>query len=94
LGNAAIYLLSIGDSGEPRGEARRLTPDQLWISGLDWTSDSQSIVFASGQESSRNLSMIAASGGAPERLMGGENALHISISRTGNRLAYTRISQD
>jgi Tol biopolymer transport system component/serine/threonine protein kinase len=93
-GSNAIYLLSISDGGEAQGEARRLTPDQPWIWGVDWTADGRSIVFSSGQEGSTNLSISAASGGTPERLVGGENASSISISRTGNRVVYERDSFD
>jgi Tol biopolymer transport system component len=94
VGSVAVYLLSISDSGEPRGEPRRLTPDQHATWGFDWTSDSRSIVFSSGEEGGTNLSMIAAAGGTPERLLAGDNATEISISHTGNRLAYTRSLQD
>jgi Tol biopolymer transport system component len=85
-----IYLLSIGGLGEPRGEPRRLTLDQQWIIGFDWASDGRSIVFSSGLPGSTNLWTIAASGGMAERLLGGENAGDISISRTGNKLVYAR----
>lgn len=93
-GNDALYLLRISDTGEPRGEPRRLAFDQQFVFGFDWMADGRSIVFSSGREDSTSLWMIAASGGNPERLVGGENAWDISISRTGNRLAYTRNSED
>jgi Tol biopolymer transport system component len=76
------------------GQPRRLVPDQQFIFGFDWTPDGRSIVFSSGQFSSTNLSVVAASGGRPERLVGGENATDMSISRTGNRLVYARSSLD
>jgi eukaryotic-like serine/threonine-protein kinase len=92
--NDAIYFLSIGDSGEAQGEPRRLALDQQFIFGFDWTAAGRSIVFSSGREDSTNLWIIGASGGNPERLVGGENARDISIARTGSLLAYTRNSQD
>jgi Tol biopolymer transport system component len=77
------------------GEARRLTPDQQWIGGFDWTWDGRSIVFSPGQFGSTNLWTIAPSGRTPERLAGGgENASDISVSRVSNRLIYSRVSLD
>jgi Tol biopolymer transport system component len=90
----AIYLLSMSGSGAARGEPRRLIPDQGWIGGFDWTPDGRNIVFSAGQFGSTNLWTIAASGGTPERLVGGENSTELSISRTGSRLVYVRSSLD
>ncbi len=90
----ALYLLALGDRDEPRGEPRLLTPDQPFIMGADWTSDGRSIVFSSGQMGSSNLWIVPASGGTPERLVGGENAEDLSVSRTSNRLIYTHLMFD
>ena len=77
------------------GEIRRLTFDDTGIEGLTWTSDGNTIVFASRRGGEYHLWKISASGGTPERLaVGGENAMHPSISRQGNRLAYVRLSYD
>jgi eukaryotic-like serine/threonine-protein kinase len=92
--NGRIYLLPISASGDSQGELRQLTLDQTSVLDFDWTSDGRSIVFSSLQPGNTNLWTIAASGGTPERLVGGENAGDISISRTGNRLAYARIAFD
>ncbi len=89
-----IYLLSLTHSGEPRGEPRRLTPDQPWIDGYDWSQDGRSIIFSLGEPGSTNLWTIPASGGTPELVVGGENATDISVSRTGNRLVYARSAFD
>jgi Tol biopolymer transport system component len=87
VGNGSIDLLSISGSGEPQSEPRRLALDEPWVGGFDWTSDGRSIVFSSGQPGGSNLWTIAASGGTPERLVGGENATDVSISRTGRLLS-------
>jgi Tol biopolymer transport system component len=75
------------------GEARPLTSDDA-SSGFDFTPDGQRIVFSSGQLGNTNLSAISVTGGTSERLVGGENARDISISRVGNRLVYSRLSLD
>jgi Tol biopolymer transport system component len=94
LGTMAIYLLSLSSSGSAEGEAQRLTPDQAWIGGFDFTPDGRTIVFSSGQYANTNLWAVSAIGGKPERLVGGENAAGISISRASNRLVYSRFSFD
>jgi eukaryotic-like serine/threonine-protein kinase len=93
FGSMAIYSVYISDRGEAVGEARRLTPDYTWISGLDFTPDGRTIVFSQSHANS-NLWAIAASGGTPQRLVAGENASDISISRVSNRLLYSRLSVD
>jgi Tol biopolymer transport system component len=86
-----VYLLPFNTDGRPGGEPRRLTHDERYVSGLDWTADGRRIVYSSGQSGSMNLLTIAVSGGAPERLaVTGENATALSISRTSNRLVYER----
>jgi Tol biopolymer transport system component/serine/threonine protein kinase len=85
-GSMDIYLVPV--SG---GEPRRLTSDNLWVLGFDWTSDGREIVFSSTRGGSFSLWRIPAIGGTPEPLaVGGEGALSPSVSRQGNRLAYTK----
>ena len=79
-----IYLVSV--SG---GEPRRLTNDNVEISGLDWTADGREIVFSSKRGGPFCLWRVSTAGGAPEPLPGvGENATVPRISRQGNYLAY------
>jgi Tol biopolymer transport system component len=89
-----IYSLSISGNGEAREEPRRLTRDHPWIGGFDWTPDARTIVFSPGQFGNTTLWTIPASGGTPERLIGGENASGISVSRASDRLVYSRVSLD
>jgi len=74
------------------GEAKRLTFDDAFIYGLDWTSDGTYIVFVSDREGAKpRLWRVSASGGQPEPMslvtdIEGEFAL----SHDGRRLAYTK----
>ncbi len=87
-----IYVLAHTAGGTPRGEPRRLSFDERYIAGLDWTPDGREIVFASNRAGSYSLWRIAAVGGKPEPLVaGGDNAYAPSISRQGHLLAYTRL---
>src|SRR6267143_4233310 len=81
-----IYVARI-----PGGEPRRLTFDNLWISGLTWTSDGTEIVFSCSRGGLVSLWRVSVSGGTPEPLSAvGEDSFQPSVSRQGNRLAYLR----
>ncbi len=85
-----IYVLPLSASGQPQAEPRRITHDNVFIYGLDWTRDSRSIVFASSRVGVDALWRMARSGGTPERLaVGSADSFCPSISRTGNRLAFS-----
>jgi Tol biopolymer transport system component/serine/threonine protein kinase len=81
-----IYVMR-ADGGEPR----RLTFDNRGITDLAWTADGREIVFASHREGDAGLWRVSASGGTPERIVNavGYGITRLSISRQGNRLAYT-----
>lgn len=71
------------------GEPRRMTFDNLKISGIDWASDSSEIVFSSNRVNNFSLWKLPARGGAPVGLPGvGEDAYRLSLSRQNDRLAY------
>jgi Tol biopolymer transport system component len=84
-----IHVLRISDTGQPRGEPLRVTRDNVFIYGLDWTADGRSIEFCSTRGGVAALWRVSRSGGEPERLpVGGNNALWPAVSRRGDRLAY------
>jgi Tol biopolymer transport system component/DNA-binding winged helix-turn-helix (wHTH) protein len=78
------------------GAPTRLTFDGLTIDGLAWTSDGREIVFSSRRGGSFNsLWRIRAAGGTPARVSAfGEDVISPTVSRDGNRLAYTRQLDD
>lgn len=85
-----IHVLRLSDNGQPRGEPRRVTADNVFIHGLDWTADGGGIVFSSTRGGVWALWRVRVSGGEPERLpVGGNNAFWPSVSKKENRLAYS-----
>jgi Tol biopolymer transport system component len=85
-----IYVLPLTARLEPVAEPARVTRDNSFIWGFDWTADGRSLVFASSRGGVESLWRVAMSGGAPEGLpVGGNDALWPSVARKGNRLAYT-----
>jgi Tol biopolymer transport system component len=86
-----IYLMR-DDGGEPQ----RLTFDNRDIRDLDWTADGREIVFISNREGDMGLWRVSASGGAPERVVTavGYDIARLSLSRRGNRLAYSQLFVD
>lgn len=84
MGITDIFIVPV--SG---GQSRRITFDNLKISGIDWTQDGSEIIFSSNRVSNFNLWKIPARGGASEGLPGvGEDAYRLSASRQKERLAY------
>ena len=89
-GSGDLYVLPVAQGG-PQGAPRRVTFDEHDITGLDWTEDGRNLVFSSNRSGRSSLWMISAAGGMPRRVpVTGENTSALSVSRTGNRLAYQR----
>ena len=80
-----IYLVPIAG-----GEPRRLTSDNLFLSGgLAWTTDGREIIFSSTRGGLPTLWRVETEDGHLRRVIGiGEYAHQPTISLTGNRLAY------
>jgi Tol biopolymer transport system component len=74
---------------------RPLTSNRRGISDVGWTNDGASVVFAGGTTDERGLWVVSASSGGPaRRLLVGEDAMAVSVSRVGDRLALATRFQD
>lgn len=78
------------------GTPERLTHDRAAVSGLDWTTDGESIIFASNRKGASRLWRLPATGGAPTWVATSTGGgLHQpSIARTGTRMTLTERSLD
>ena len=84
-----IYILPLSESGQPRAEPKRITHDNAFILGFDWTRDGRDLVFSSSRGGVDGLWRVSSAGGRPERLAVSSNdAAWPSIARTGDRLVY------
>jgi Tol biopolymer transport system component len=89
-----VNLLELGPDLLPKGQARRLTHQGVYLNGIAWTADGRSLVYGATRELgvTTYLWRLPVSGAAePERLeLAGPQARHPAISRVGKRLAYTQ----
>jgi Tol biopolymer transport system component/DNA-binding winged helix-turn-helix (wHTH) protein len=84
-----IYVVPVAG-----GAAQQLTSDKRWLNGLTWTADSGEIVFSSNRGGLLGLWRVSASGGQPQALAAGDDAMFPAISRQGQQLAYARWKTD
>lgn len=96
-GQTISFIRNTGDSSElfsmpfNGGEPRQLTFDRRRIDGLAWTNDGRELIFSSNRSGGYNLWRMPARGGEPVQVEGsGSDAHEPSISRSGNRLTYSR----
>ncbi len=87
-----VHLLELGPDFLPKAPPRRLTHQGVFILGIAWTADGQSLVYAASRDAGVNpyLWRVPISGTAkPERLeLAGPQVRHPAISRVGKRLVY------
>ncbi len=85
-----VYVVPAGG-----GTAKRISFDDTRINGLTWTADSRELIYGANRGSKRQLFRVAAKGGAPERVpVTGDNPSWPTISRQGNKLAWTESLSD
>jgi len=90
-----LYVLPLAADLTPRGAPQRLTNDNRSIAGIAWTPDAGELIYSSSSGGSWSLWRMTVSGShTPVRLTVGENGLLPSISRQGDRLAYTQAIAD
>jgi Tol biopolymer transport system component/predicted Ser/Thr protein kinase len=87
-------LVELGPDLLPTGQPRRLTHQDSYMSGIAWTADGRSLVYAASRDAGLNLYLwrVPIAGTAkPERLeLAGRQAQHPATPRAGNRLAYVQ----
>ncbi len=85
-----IYLLSV-EGGEPK----RLTFSGEGISSLAWTPDGREIIFSSRYGGKNRLLRVSVEGGTPQWIAAaGNDALYPAFSRQGNRLVWSRTTDN
>ena len=89
-----VHLVELGPDLLPRGQPRRLTHQDSYMSGVAWTADGRSVLCGASLDAgvTRYLWRAPISGtGEPERLaLAGPQAQHPATARVGNRLAYVQ----
>lgn len=86
-----LYVVSVTG-----GTPQRLTHDHAAVTGLDWTANGRSIIFASDRDGTSKLWRVSEAGGAPEWVAtaGGGELQQPSIARQGERMMVTERSFD
>jgi Tol biopolymer transport system component len=87
-----IYVVPV-EGGQPT----KVTSEDMVVFGLAWAADGTDLVFpgSHGGRNNTTLWRVSAKGGAPAPFTNiGDEIWDVSISRKGDRLAYTQASQD
>lgn len=90
-----IFLQDIGGNVVPNAAPRRLTFDNVWLAGLDWTAEGRSIVFSSIRSGNVRLwridLQVLSQPRYSEVVPAGDDAIFPVISRKLHRLAYQQL---
>jgi Tol biopolymer transport system component len=85
--NSSGDIFISGTDGE---HLRQITFDRMRVTGITWSVDDRSLVFASNRGGADELWQVSAAGGAPVRIATkGTQVTYPSISDDGDILAYT-----
>ena len=90
-----VYLQDLDRNYLARGPSRRLTNQGAVVAGIAWAPDGRSVLYAASPDMTspfRLWRLPVSSTGRPELLSwAGDGVTYPALSRTGNRLAYTRV---
>jgi Tol biopolymer transport system component len=96
----SVHVLPLSSAMTPAGAPARVTPEAVWVRGLDWMPDGRGLVFSgAGHLGLSRLRRISLGPdrltplGPPELLPFGEQATAVRISKTG-RLVYSAQFRD
>jgi Tol biopolymer transport system component len=99
-GGWSVHVLPLSPVMTPAGAPAGVTPEAVWVRGLDWMPDGRGLVFSGaghlGQSRLRRISLgpdHLTPLGPPELLPFGEQATAVRISKTG-RLVYSAQFRD
>jgi Tol biopolymer transport system component/tRNA A-37 threonylcarbamoyl transferase component Bud32 len=95
LSGCDVYVVDLTRSLEPKQQLR-ITDRGVYLRGLAWAPDGQSLIYSAGATRSANTSLYRVSinpPGIPQRIdMAGSDARHPTISPSHELLAYTRLN--
>lgn len=76
------------------GEVRRLAREQQGVTGLDWTSDGRSVVYAANREGASGLWRVGVGGGTPTWVAVGDGGevYQPSVARNGRGITFAQRS--
>jgi len=93
-----IYVQDLERHYLPKGSARQVTREGTLVKGIAWAQDGRSILYAASPDlgNTYRLRRVAVSGDEKSELLSwaGEQVLHPTVSRSGNKLAYSREISD
>ncbi len=95
-----LYFVSLDAGYKVNGPPRQATPVDWAVPSWSWAPDSRSVIGIRDISNANlggdtSMSRIRVDGGEPERMdFVGDNPWFLDVSRTGNRLAYTRLRRD
>jgi Tol biopolymer transport system component len=94
--NATLWLLHLGENYNPVGKEEQIPSPGMTNIGAAWLPNGHEFIFSSGTGTNQGLWRTVASGNAvPTRLdLGISAAMQPTISRLGNRLAFTVFQYD
>ena len=91
-----LYVQDLDRSYSPKGTARQITKEGAVVRGIAWSRDGRSILYAASPDLASPFHMwrVAVSGDETPELLSwaGDDVSYPTVSRSGNNLAYTRIT--